>query len=349
MECQSHCSGCIDIFCKGTAQCPVESCKNGCGFSLHQCKWVEHDQQTCPEALVGCVNACFGCTDIMARKYRGIHLKRCSASTLQCRFAHCRYPAEKGEECALLDNQATLIDEQLLMGDMHLIEESNESGRPPCQLGISIENCSYLASKHNSRPNLSNTYAKGRYLYLLPEDSRQIIYCNEVIRRDEFVAHWQQFHIEVQLSAREVTQRCPLLMYGCTYGRENLTPTPKGTTMNYNQESDALHVLSPSHPSSNMLTRQTSSSYEEQIRKKQELAMYGYGEDEEESYDVLGQLPAEILTNIVQHLDSISLWSLSQTNHYLRKVSFNVIKRKGIVYFKWMKEADGNWTPSPKV
>ncbi len=349
MEDHSHCSGCVDIFCKANS-CPVEYCKNGCGFSLHRCKWPEHDRHTCPEGLVGCINASFGCTELLARKNRGVHIRRCPASTVKCRFAHSRQLADTVGECAL-HNVATLIDEQLLTGDMSLIEESQKAGRPPCQLGVGIENDGYLALKHNIH-NLSAATARGRYC--ASEGTRQVVFCNEIIRRDEFAAHWNRFHLEVQLNVRQVVQRCPLLLYGCTYGRENLSPAPKGTTLNYDQETDTFLALSPTNSSSGLSTGESSSQYEAEIKKKQELAMYGYGEDEEESHDVLGQLPTEILLNILQYLDSVSLWSLSQTNHYLRKACFTVVKKMGIVYFLWNREVDPTthgvtWRPSPKV
>ena len=362
MEDHSHCSGCVNAFCKDTPHCPVEYCRNGCGFSLHRCKWPEHDQHTCPEGLVSCINASFGCSERLARTNRGPHIRTCPASTIQCRFAHHRQLAETVGECAL-QNAATLIDEQLLIGDMNLIEESNKSGRPPCQLSVAIENCSYVVSKHNLKSNAIDFSKRGRFFTSMPEDSRQVIYCNEIVRRDEFAAHWSKFHLDVQLNVGRVVRRCPLLMYGCTYGRESLAPTPEGTTLKYDGETDTFLALSPVHPSSDASLSMTTgegrvtfgrsnSRYEEKIRKKQELAMYGYGDDEEESYDVLGQLPVEILLNILSYLDSISLWCLSQTNHYLRKICFTLVRKKGIVYFMWTRDEDTTsrvWSRSPKV
>ena len=188
-----------------------------------------------------------------------------------------------------------------------------------------------------------------RERYSTDQRGEQVICCNEIVRRDEFVPHWRMFHLDTQLSVDQVIQRCPFMLYGCTYARENLAPMPAGTTLRYNSEIDTFLVQPPTNPSSNPPAGENS-QYEQQIKKKQELALYGYGDDEDESYDVMGQLPVEVLMTIFQFLDSVALWSLSQTNHYLRKICFNFVKERGIVYTRWKKGRDLTiWTPSPKV
>ena len=96
--------------------------------------------------------------------------------------------------------------------------------------------------------------------------------------------------------------------------------------------------------------RALSSDYAAKIRQKQELAMYGYEDESEESYDVLGQLPAEVLTAVCEHLDSLSLWHLSQVNRYLRSVCYNLVKKKGVVYMVWSRDDEsGCWISGPRV
>ena len=172
--------------------------------------------------------------------------------------------------------------------------------------------------------------------------------CNEIVRRDEFAAHWKNLHLDIQIDMPVMVKRCPLHSYGCKHGELSLLPSPEGASLNYDVDSDATLLELP------MTVEEVggalSSEYAAKIRQKQELALYGYEDESEESYDVLGQLPAEVLTTICEHLDSLSLWYLSQVNHYLRSVCYNLVKRKGVVYTAWTRDDDsGCWASGPKV
>ena len=172
--------------------------------------------------------------------------------------------------------------------------------------------------------------------------------CNEIVRRDEFAAHWKNLHLDIQIDMPVMVKRCPLHSYGCKHGELSLLPSPEGASLNYDVDSDATLLEIP------MTVEEVggalSSEYASKIRQKQELALYGYEDESEESYDVLGQLPAEVLTTICEHLDSLSLWYLSQVNHYLRSVCYNLVKRKGVVYTAWTRDDDsGCWASGPKV
>ena len=174
--------------------------------------------------------------------------------------------------------------------------------------------------------------------------------CNEIVRRDEFAAHWKNLHLNIQIDMPVMVKRCPLHSYGCTHGELSLLPSPEGASLNYDAQSDAVVLKLPTTVHEEVMGGALSSDYAAKIRQKQELALYGYEDDSEESYDVLGQLPAEILTSICEHLDSLSLWYLSQVNHYLRSVCYNLVKRKGIVYTAWVLDTEsGCWTRGPKV
>ena len=174
--------------------------------------------------------------------------------------------------------------------------------------------------------------------------------CNEIVRRDEFAAHWKNLHLDIQIDMPVMVKRCPLRSYGCKHGELSLLPSPKGASLNYNMDSDTTLLQLPVTTCEEEVGRALSSNYAAKIRQKQELAMYGYEDESEESYDVLGQLPAEVLTAVCEHLDSLSLWHLSQVNRYLRSVCYNLVKKKGVVYMVWSRDDEsGCWTSGPRV
>jgi hypothetical protein len=162
--------------------------------------------------------------------------------------------------------------------------------------------------------------------------------CNEIVRRDEFSAHWKDCHIGVQTDMYSIIERCPMRGYGCVHKRVCMTPDPSGASLEYLKEADCIALRLPDHTTSESQSETVHSAYAQHIQKKQELAFYGYGE--EESYDVLSQLPAEILMKICSALDSLGLWNLSMVNHYIRNVCFNLVKKRGIVYCTWHRNED---------
>ena len=174
--------------------------------------------------------------------------------------------------------------------------------------------------------------------------------CSEIVRRDEFLAHWKSFHLDIQVDMSMIVQRCPMYIYGCNYGEQRLAPNPHGATVDYNKEYDTVLVKPPQVVADSVNESEGAGDYAAKLQKQQELALYGYGDDLEESLDVLGQLPVEVFTAICHYLDSMSLWQLSQVNHYIRKVCLNTVKKKGIVYHRWVKdEVTKRWLPGPKV
>lgn len=333
-----HCRSCIRVHCKENADCcPVECCKNSCGSYMHRCKWPEHEEDICSEATVNCINFTWGCKESMRRKDLGTHLQHCPASNIYCRFVYTRHVAAKPSECAV-EEPSKLIDKQMLEGDTKFLKDLCV-GLPIC-VELRIENDCF------------RTMRRGFSAFEMPENGRfsastgsdeQSFFCNQTIRRDEFLTHWLTFHLNVQLGT--LVERCPLTRYGCTYGQETLIPSPAGTTLNFDRETDSFLVSPPQSGADLNLLNDTNQAaatqYEAKIKEKKELSDFGYGDDEEESYDVLGQLPLEVLLHIFHQVDSMGLWNLSMVNHYFRKVCFSILgKKMGIVYNKWTKDPD---------
>ncbi|XP_064392550.1 F-box only protein 40-like [Halichondria panicea] len=392
-----HCQVCISAHCQhpSSASCPFEYCRNGCGFSMHQCKLDEHDQNTCPEALAPCSNAGYGCNEIMKRKKIGNHIQHCPASVLVCKFSHQRiehsHTSIEIVEPSYVDEQ--LIDQKFLEGDLEVwktnkLKVSSSSGKEKLLVPTSMD-CDrndfdlnsdnpdkdttilpslsfdndigvmtkqYWAAKRGYTPEAASLSRRACISWSIPVDNDPFFthsakrakthpactfMCNEVVRRSEFSSHWKSLHLDIQLG--QLVCRCPMRLYGCQFGSLNLTPQPEGSSLDYDVETDCFLYKMPSTILNSITTADAGSLYAAEIEKKQELALYGYEDVEEESFDVLGQLPAEVLMIICSFLDSQSLWVLSQVNHYLRKVCLNLVKRSGIVYWTWERDRSGTW------
>ena len=389
------------------SECPIEFCPNECGFTMHRCKLSEHDKYTCPEALVPCCNASFGCDEILKRKHLTSHIEHCPASIVMCSFSYDRnelkFIGENSDSCTQTfdrEDDATLfLDDKVLQGDLQIrklrrisvnsgengaertsftdtdvkerrgLNSSTEPLIPPplsldCTTGMITNVSSRLPKGIRNRALVprertcidTTESVRLHYTYKPPTIKYCCTFCcNELVRRDEFATHWKSLHLDLQLDMPEIVTRCPLYNYGCRHGQTKMVPNPDGSTIDYDIESDSFLRKIPTTIAEEVdnlspTETQSSSDYASKIQMKQELALYGYGDEDEESYDVLGQLPTEVLMSICMFLDSQSLWYLSQVNHYLRTVCSYVVKRKGVVYFNWEHDKVTNtWSCGPKV
>ena len=379
-----HCRNCVLSTCsKEQAKCPTRQCPNGCGSAMHSCKLDEHLEHVCSETHVPCSNAIYGCEELMRRGNLVTHLEHCSASIVMCRFSHDRMSVEfLGEkDCS---PREPLLDEKLLLGDLAILQDRNrvisctvslplgtggrylkgdpsdQSSDQPrdldiqCTVGI-VTNASQSSHYHTKsltprKRTCVNVDVKIQHHFIKrPVLTKQCcaFSCNEIVRRDEFAAHWKTLHLDIQVDMPTIIERCPMHAYGCMHGEQRLVPNPRGSSLDYDQETDCLLLKCPETVTTDP---QSTSEYATKIQAKQELALYGYEDDSDESFDVLGQLPVEILMAITEYLDSQSLWHLSLVNHYLRKVCLNVVKKRGIVYCQWTFDgATQGWICGPKV
>lgn len=288
-----------------------------------------------------CTNSPYGCKEKIPRKKLGTHIQHCPASVILCVFVHERPLLGDAAVEYLSDlKDISPVDVKFLDGDTRLFQEEHKGPSPPPLLDISTGSSSYSQTSRSTTSVLCNDY---RYFQRGKFTTNQMFPCNEFIRRDEFAFHWKNLHLDIELGIESIIQRCPLKRYGCTHSRKNMVPSISGSSLDYNHK-DGFILKSAVESDHNK--DQIPSEFEAKIQVKKELALYGYGDDEEESYDVLGQLPFEVLQKIVGYLDSLALWNLSLVNYYLRKVCFSLVRKQGIVYWKWKKEASG-WKVSP--
>ena len=363
----SHCDSCVLISCNGTADtCPVEVCPKGCKTSLHRCKTEEHVLHTCPASYVPCINSGFGCEALLPRAKLGSHLKHCPASVVQCRFSYDRTasdaPSVVPEESDLLvDEESLLADGTLAQQDGRLLDSSGERAAQlpqfsiDCDPGDDLINPSSkstarkLTLSPRTRVCIAATVTQYNYNSNPTEKHYFCFPCNEIVRRDEFSSHWRDGHLRVQTNMSTIIKRCPMRVFGCTHRQIHMAPNPSGASLRYLQGADCIAVKLPEYKEGEYSSEAVPGVYAQHIQKKQELAHYGYGE-EEESYDVLSQLPVEILMEVCSHLDSLGLWNLSLVNHHIRRVCFNLVKKKGTVYHTWQRNKDTNkWEQGEKV
>ena len=266
-----------------------------------------------------------------------------------------------GDDNRVVKNHGSFKYGRVSYGDPDLIAASDfdsesDSGRLSTEFSVGIlTNATGTSEYHRRSQRMRQRMcvevpATYRQYYSKKPLSTRLSYlfpCNEIVRRDEFFAHWQSFHLDIQVNMSMIVQRCPMYVYGCNYGEQRLAPDPQGTVVDYDKDYDTFLIKPPLVVTDSANESEGAGDYAAKIQKQKELALYGYGED---SSDVLGQLAAEVLTAICHYLDSMSLWQLSQVNHYIRKVCLNTVKKKGIVYHRWVKdEVTKRWLPGPKV
>ena len=333
----------------------------------------EHVENICFEAKVKCTNAFYGCTKMLFRKDLNRHLEHCPASILHCSFKYSRGKMRKIEESQEdIVYSGNLADEHFLAFDQKFYGKSHSLSSATLDIAIAKyqnydgrQQSSSLPSRREGNRvcqillTKPTTKVYDNMNFTLREDVYACVFsCNEIVRRDEFYAHWKTIHTDVQLESPWQITRCPLQIYGCTFGQRNLVPHPKGSQVNFDDDAGAHSISSPQLCLESDLGQAVASlpagSYISGIDKKKELALYGYEDDEAESYDVLGQLPMEVLLVIMSHLDSLSLWSLSLVNSYFRTLCRDLVCRKGIVRSIWKKKDIldlpwAHWSSSPKV
>lgn len=95
-----HCDTCYDAHCQAPVQtsvsCTLIKCHRKCGVSLHMCKQDEH-QLLCPNEVVPCLNAHYGCPLTMPRRRRATHLQVCPASVVCCSQEWNRWPISEND------------------------------------------------------------------------------------------------------------------------------------------------------------------------------------------------------------------------------------------------------------
>ena len=340
-----HCSKCFRSVCDDSA-CPVADCPNSCGFTLHSCKLEDH-LLICPSAEVACANLSYGCTLKLPRSKIGVHLAHCPASVVLCKFSWERRPIDVG----VVEEKDTpcLYDEELLNADLRLTRSVSPDSE--IYLGVEIErgsmNCNHgskgfgkkgqarqvrIATEKCTVSSYRNYYAHGS---LPVKETKHAFWCQCIVRRDEASDHYLWHTVHLGLDGSWFIHRCPLYTYGCPFAIQRFIPQPRGSKITFNESMHTLVVEIPTFDYPTPVGCEEG-HYMASLKKKQELAMYGYEPDA--PLDPLSQLPSLIIQKILHYLDSFSLLSLSQVSHYFHEICSTLVKSSGIVEIDWTKE-----------
>ena len=361
-----HCNKCVRATCSLAAGCPMEPCPN-CSVCLHVCKLEEHLKHICLEAVIPCLNSSGGCTKTLKRKKMSSHLSHCPAWVTQCKYFYSRTRLPTIETLDA-DIDSTLPDAKLLLDDLEFLHNQKAPNSDLCenqrQYFPSTETTSQIGlinfpsikrdrtvqwalfkAGEKAYFDHSDLADRVRHYYFAPKEilPDHAIGCSQFIRRDEYNSHHQNHSDLVSDGYNMRIRRCPLHIYGCTYGTTQYSPSPRGSQLDYSSYAGSFVV----RPLQTTTSCSGNSSYEAELIKKKELAQFGY-DDWEGSLDYLGQLPVEVFMKIIDYLDSLSLWCLSQVNWHIRSVTHELVKKKGIVYKHWVKSND-KWQQGPAV
>ena len=340
-----------------------------CDVCLHSCKLADHVTNICPETVIPCINSIYGCKKTTKRRLHWTHFEHCPAWITQCVFFYERLPVWSEKSCMEPDHPFDLPDAKFLLDDLELMSMTDSSVESECsgnqrKYQLFPSNVATISmnliradksmwrlhaigcKNYFNDGGLHSTQGYYRHTRIRNSSSYTPIYvfsCGQFIRRDEVSSHYHNHNDFATEGMSLKICGCPLRTYGCPY--RTVQYTPSGSMLDYHSHAGSF-VLRPQQivvPSGST----SGSMYEAELTRKQELAKYGYN-DWEGSLDYLGQLPVEILILIMEFLDSLSLWCLSQVNQYLRSVAREVATSKGIVYMKWNK-CDSKWKQGPKV
>lgn len=132
--------------------------------------------------------------------------------------------------------------------------------------------------------------------------------CNNLLRRDEFCSHYQNFHCDLHGCMNGwLEERCPYYLHGCNYTRFRLIPDKPGAYLGFDNTRSCLCV--------------------QYFQQSQHLPGMPHPH--------LLSLPWELLREIISFLDSHSIGQLSATCIYLKNICSSFLVERGIVELEW--------------
>lgn len=309
----AHCKYCLvpNSSCKtpkGTC-CALEPCPK-CALPIHPCQQAAHEEKLCSQAFVKCVNAVNGCKAFVKRSLMPIHLQHCPASVVQCNFGYYRYWRKRFTTPKRDLAETPLPDEDFQSADEHLTAGKRHRGF------LSL----YPSSRIALLTDIRRFTLEGNKVALTGGK----FICGRFLRRDEWVDHVAN-HQDLGANLEMKIRRCPLWNYGCNYGVFSHQPMPAGFQLRYNMEIGSFMVHKP-------LLVDSARGNTDEVRQRDDVSWEG---EEAVHLDLLGHLPLELLLKVLSYLDSISLWCLSQVNHYLRETCQMCLQEQGLVYNQW--------------
>ncbi|OAF69430.1 hypothetical protein A3Q56_02830 [Intoshia linei] len=134
--------------------------------------------------------------------------------------------------------------------------------------------------------------------------------CNKVYRRDEIQQHLKLYHLDMHTQADGwLIARCPMACYGCKFSLQRFKPFNEYSMVGYDEYFN-MPIIKYDYPYNSIVNK---------------------------SNLFLDQLDLQILTNILNKLDTISLMNLSLVSKKLNNAANYLKLERGMVTFKWIK------------
>ncbi len=150
-----------------------------------------------------------------------------------------------------------------------------------------------------------------------PTETTFTSFCGQLVRRDEYSDHYSLLHNTLLPSADHIHLQCPMAQYGCPYFEQKLHF--------FFGRNDAHRYADLAHPQASLVRCAQTGSLAFRLPAAPATA------------PLLLDLPADVLYDICDRLDSLSLFSLSQTCRSLRELCRRFLLVRGVVYPKWLK------------
>lgn len=149
--------------------------------------------------------------------------------------------------------------------------------------------------------------------------------CDHILRRDEYTDHYSLFHNYLLPSAEQIDFKCPLAQYGCQYYERK--------SEFYFGKDESHRYLNLKHPVADLVDSDLTGLLAFNLD-----AMSSIHQSSKSEHWNLMNLPFDVLYDIIDRLDSLSLYCLSLTCKDLRNICEKFLLLRGIVYPKWSRK-----------
>ncbi|KAI6646719.1 hypothetical protein LOD99_12840 [Oopsacas minuta] len=308
--CSTHCSKCFTSHCNDNI-CPLVMCV--CMQRTHECKLTEHKKHICRETEVSCLLSEIGCPLQMKRKDVLEHLSVCPANTIVCNMRRVRnYNVKNLLVKHLNPRESDQIHFSCYIHDIALMRRMKRSAKRIDQELRTNPHCREIEAMVESVEGCDcQSYQYRCPMYdVQTGDSETVISCGHIVRREEVMEH-RLSHLCLTEQLNSVS--CPMQGYGCTYKPQAIELLAERNLCSFNVAVCSL-VIDWNHVT----------SYEV-------------------DYDAISYLPPNVMDNILDRLDSLSMRNLSCTSKRMRELCYEKLYRKGIVTFEWKSDGKGKW------
>ncbi|CAL4069082.1 unnamed protein product [Meganyctiphanes norvegica] len=335
------CDQIIDLYNipKHISRCEIITCPFGCGHRYLQCKQNEH-KLLCGHIKVSCVNAGYGCTSQIQKRFMWKHIPMCPAFVVVCPCTWKRWfrtsEEEEDHKDALLVFQCHHgVQKEFCLFCKHDHDQGSfdrSKDWKECSVNrvtadiewtntkdvfISALKKSLSLSKENSPYSLheeSHNDFKRNHSLTNNYQGEYIRRCGQNLRRNEICNHITNIHKDVQHELDDwLIARCPMHIYGCQFSYRRMISCQSDMKYIYSHKLNAFGA--------------------QPVR----VSLCTNNKDNIKSINIT-ELPHEILLHIATFLDGFTLNSLQNTCFLFHSVCSSLLNEKGIIIQNWVKE-----------